>query len=61
MDNGYIAQSRCQDSSLAMAGLIRRLSCVGEEPGNKATAMFDELVTVNTWNTDKFIVSVKAS
>ena len=43
------------------SSLIRRLSCVGGEPGNEATAMSDELVTVNTWNTDKFIVSVKAS
>ena len=61
MDNGYIVQSRCQDSSLAMASLIPRLSCVGGEPENKATAMSDELVTANTWNTDKFVVSVKAS
>ena len=58
---GYIAQSQCQDSSLAMASLVCRLSCVGGEPGNEATATPDELVTVNTWNTDKFIVSVKAS
>ena len=34
---------------------------MGEEPGNEATAMSDKLVTVNTWNTDKLIVGVKAS
>ena len=61
MNNGYIAQSRCQDSSLAMASLVRRLSCVGGEPRNEATAMSDELVTANTWNTNEFIPSVKAS
>ena len=57
MNNGYIAQS--QNISVKIrpgyASLVPRLSCAGGEPWNEATAMPDQLVTVNTQNTDKLI------